>query len=165
MQELVLGVFAVSVATVILPTMSEQVHKGDWSAVKDTLRFSIGLLAFITIPASIGLMMLATPVIRLLFEYGRFDAHSTEMTVFALYFHTAGIFFIAMQRNVVQVFYAMRDLKTPTAIAVVVMLEGDTIGETFGGGLNSAPVANLILRKYFEKRNHPSAFVPPFKAP
>ncbi len=50
-------------------------------------------------------------------------------------------------------------------IAVVVMLEGDTIGETFGGGLNSAPVANLILRKYFEKRNHPSAFVPPFKAP
>lgn len=50
-------------------------------------------------------------------------------------------------------------------IAVVVMLEGDTIGETFGGGLNSAPVANLILRKYFEKRDHPSAFVSPIKAP
>ena len=50
-------------------------------------------------------------------------------------------------------------------IAVVVMLEGDTIGETVGGGLHSAPVANLLLRKYYEKRNHPSAFVPPFKAP
>jgi penicillin-binding protein 2 len=50
-------------------------------------------------------------------------------------------------------------------IAIAVMLEGDTIGETFGGGLNSAPVANLILRKYFEKRDHPSAFVTPFKAP
>jgi penicillin-binding protein 2 len=50
-------------------------------------------------------------------------------------------------------------------IAVAVMLEGDTIGESFGGGLNSAPVANLILRKYFEKRDHPSAFVQPFRAP
>ena len=161
MQELVLGVFAVSVATVILPTMSEQVHKGDWSAVKDTLRFSIGLLAFITIPASIGLMMLATPVIRLLFEYGRFDAHSTEMTVFALYFHTAGIFFIAMQRNVVQVFYAMRDLKTPTAIAVVVMLVNIALSYLLAGPLRQggiaaagslASVVNVALLYYILRR-------------
>ena len=141
MQELVLGVFAVSVATVILPTMSEQVHLGQWSAVKDTLRFSIGLLAFITIPASIGLMMLATPVIRLLFEHGRFDAHSTEMTVYALYFHTAGIFFIAMQRNVVQVFYAMKDLKTPTAIAVVVMLVNIALSYLLAGPLRQGGIA------------------------
>jgi len=44
------------------------------------------------------------------------------MTAFALYFHTAGIFFVAMQRNVVQVFYAQRDTKTPTLIAAVVMV-------------------------------------------
>lgn len=50
-------------------------------------------------------------------------------------------------------------------IAVVVMLEGDTIGETFGGGSNAAPVAALILKKYFEKRDHPSAFVSPIKPP
>jgi putative peptidoglycan lipid II flippase len=121
LQELVLGVFAVSVATVLLPTMSQQVHRGEWSAVKETLSFSIGLLAFITIPATAGLMALATPIVRVLYEYGKFDARSTDMTVWALYFHAAGIFFIAMQRNVVQVFYAMRDLKTPTIIAAVVM--------------------------------------------
>jgi penicillin-binding protein 2 len=50
-------------------------------------------------------------------------------------------------------------------IAVAVMLEGDTIGETFGGGRNAAPVANLILKQYFEKRDHPSPFVSPLKAP
>ncbi|MEO6874753.1 MAG: penicillin-binding transpeptidase domain-containing protein [Opitutaceae bacterium] len=50
-------------------------------------------------------------------------------------------------------------------IAVVVMLEGDTIGETYGGGREAAPVANLILKKYFEKRDHPSAFVQPLKTP
>jgi len=50
-------------------------------------------------------------------------------------------------------------------IAVVVMLEGDTIGETFGGGHHSAPIAALILKKYFDKRDHASAFVSPLKQP
>ncbi len=50
-------------------------------------------------------------------------------------------------------------------IAVVVMLEGDTIGENYGGGLEAAPVANLIMKKYFDKRDHPSAFVTPLKQP
>ena len=50
-------------------------------------------------------------------------------------------------------------------IAVAVMLEGDTLGETYGGGREAAPVANLILRKYFEKRDHPSPFVQPIKVP
>lgn len=122
MQELVLGVFAVSVATVVLPAMSEQAHEGRIGELKDTLRFSVGLLGFVTIPASAGLMLLATPIIELLFQYGRFDVESTRMTVFALHFHTAGIFFIAMQRNVVQVFYAQKDTKTPTVIAAVVMV-------------------------------------------
>jgi putative peptidoglycan lipid II flippase len=122
LQELVLGVFAVSVATVLLPTMSEQVHRGDWPGVKETLRFSVGLLAFVTVPATAGLMLLATPIVRVLYEYGKFGPHSTEMTVQALYFHAAGIFFVAVQRNVVQVFYAMKDLKTPTWIAAFVMV-------------------------------------------
>lgn len=122
LQELVLGVFAVSVATVILPTMSQQAHRNDWQALKDTLRFSIALLAFITIPATVGLLLLGEPLVRLLFQFGRFDPESTRMTSFALYFHAAGIFFIAMQRNVVQVFYSMKDLRTPTIVAAFVMV-------------------------------------------
>lgn len=122
LQELVLGIFAVSVATVMLPTLSEQVHRKEFDDVKETLLYSINLLGFVTIPAMAGLALLGTPIVRMLFEYGRFDAESTRMTVYALYFHTAGIFFIAMQRNVVQVFYAMEDLKTPTMIAAIVMV-------------------------------------------
>lgn len=122
MQELVLGVFAVSVATVALPTMSEQVNQRDFSSLKDTLLFSTSFLAFITIPASVGMIILGEYIIKLLFQYGRFDEGSTRMTVFALYFHSSGIFFIALQRNVVQVFYAMKDLKTPTIVAGVVMV-------------------------------------------
>lgn len=122
LQEMVLGVFAVSVATVILPTLSKQAHRGDIGALKETLNYSIGLLAFVTIPASAGLVLLGEPIVRMLFQYGRFDAHSTGMTTYALYFHGAGIFFIALYRNVVQVFYAQKDLKTPTILAAGVML-------------------------------------------
>jgi putative peptidoglycan lipid II flippase len=161
LQELVLGVFAVSVATVMLPTLSEQVLGRQWDEVKSTLRFSIGLLAFVTVPATIGLMLLATPIVRLLFEYGRFDARSTELTVQALYWHTAGIFFIAMQRNVVQVFYAMKDLKTPTIVSAVVMVVH--LGLCYGlaiplqnGGIAAAgsvaAVLNVVLLYWILRR-------------
>lgn len=122
LQEFILGVFAVSVATVILPAMSEQVHRGDVKALKAILRDSIGLLGFITIPASVGLIILREPIVRLLFQYGQFGEESTRMTAWALLFHSAGIFFIALYRNVVQVFYAHKDLKTPTVVAAVVMV-------------------------------------------
>lgn len=73
LQELVLGVFAVSVATVILPAMSEQAHRGDLAGLKATLRDSVGLLGFVTLPATAGLLVLGEPIVRLLFQYGQFD--------------------------------------------------------------------------------------------
>ncbi len=122
LQELVLGVFAVSVATVILPAMSEQAHRGDLAGLKATLRDSVGLLGFVTLPATAGLLVLGEPIVRLLFQYGQFDEESTRMTTWALLFHAGGIFFIAVYRNIVQVFYAQKDLKTPTVLAAVVMV-------------------------------------------
>ena len=122
LQELVLGVFAVSITTVILPVMSDQVVRRDHDALKDTLRFSTGIIGFITIPASIGLLLLATPIIRVLFEFGEFSRESTDMTSLALVFHAVGIFPVAWSRIVTQTFYSMQDLKTPTIIAAVVMV-------------------------------------------
>jgi len=122
LQELVLGVFAVSITTVILPVMSDQVVRRDHEALKDTLQFSTGIIGFITIPASIGLLLLATPIIRVLFEFGEFSNESTAMTSLALVFHAAGIFPIAWSRIVTQTFYSMQDLKTPTMVAAGVMV-------------------------------------------
>ncbi|MBP7125642.1 murein biosynthesis integral membrane protein MurJ [Myxococcota bacterium] len=141
LQELVLGVFAVSVATVLLPTLSEQVHRQQWSDVKETFGFSVNLLAFVTFPATVGLILLGTPIVRVLFQYGRFDDTSTAMTVFALQFHAAGIFFVALQRNVVQVFYAMHDLRTPTWVAAVVMLFHGVLCLGLSGPLRQGGIA------------------------
>ncbi|NUN15941.1 MAG: murein biosynthesis integral membrane protein MurJ [Myxococcales bacterium] len=122
LQELVLGLFAVSVTTVVLPVMSDQVVDRDFHGVKDTLGFSIGLVTFVTLPASVGLILIGEPLVRLLFEWGAFDRTSTHMTAYALYFHAGSIGVIALSRIISQVFYAMKDLRTPTLVAFVVML-------------------------------------------
>jgi putative peptidoglycan lipid II flippase len=122
LQELVLGVFAVSLTTVLLPSMSEQVVKNNHEGLKDTLRFACALIAFVCVPASVGLIVVARPLVRLLFESGAFDRASTELTAHALVFHAAGIYAIAMSRIVTQVFYAFQDLRTPTLVAAGVML-------------------------------------------
>jgi putative peptidoglycan lipid II flippase len=122
LQELVLGLFVVSIAQVILPTLAEQTAKNDTAAVKSTLRHATGLMAFVTLPATAGLILIGPEVIALLFQYGEFDATSTEMTSFALTFHAVGLFAIAATRVFQQVFYAYKDMKTPTLAAFVVLI-------------------------------------------
>ena len=120
LQELVLGLFVVSVAQVALPTLSEHTAANNTKAVKDTLRYTTRLMAYVTLPATAGLILVGVPVVRLLFEFGEFDANSTAMTSFALVFHATGLFAIASTRVTQQVLYAYKDLKTPTIIAAIV---------------------------------------------
>lgn len=122
LQELVLGLFAVSLTTVILPVMADQAAQGDRDGLKDTLRFGASLIAFVSVPATVGLILLATPIVRLLFEFGAFDARSTSMTAYAVIFHAAGIYPVAMSRVTTQAFYARKDLRTPTIVAAIVMV-------------------------------------------
>ncbi|MCB9787571.1 MAG: murein biosynthesis integral membrane protein MurJ [Deltaproteobacteria bacterium] len=122
LQELVLGLFVVSVAQVILPTLSEQTAADDHEGVKDTLAYSTRLLAFVTLPATLALILLGPAIVRLLFQFGAFDAESTRRTAFALVFHAVGLFPIGLSRVQTQVFYAHKDLRTPTLIAAIVMV-------------------------------------------
>jgi len=121
LQEIVLGIFAVSIATVLLPTLSRDAVSGDSGRFRNTLKHSTALVVFITLPASLGLIVLARPIVTLLYGYGSFGRHSIDMTVFALYFHASGIVFIALLRNVIVAFSARKDLKTPAIIAGIDM--------------------------------------------
>ncbi len=122
LQELVLGVFVVSVATVILPTMSAQVADGDHKAARSTLRFSFGLLALVTLPATAGLILLGPYIVQVLFQHGAFNAESTRMTSYALLFHALAMYPIAAARVTQQAFFAFKDLRTPMFVGVVSML-------------------------------------------
>lgn len=143
LQELVLGLFVVSVAQVILPTLSEQTARDDHSGVVDTLAHASQLMVWVTIPATVALMLMGGPILRLLFQFGAFDADSTAMTKQALFFHALGLLPIALSRIQSQVFFAYKDLKTPTLVAAVVMVVhvGLCYGLAVPLGMNHAGIA------------------------
>ena len=117
LQELVLGVFVVSVSQVILPNLSESTAVGDHDAVKRTIGYAVRLIAFITLPATVALVVLGSPIVEGLFQFGAFTSESTDKTAFALTFHACGLFFIGQARVLTQVFFAYKDLRTPTLVS------------------------------------------------
>src|SRR5262245_31537882 len=78
--ELTLGIFGISLSTVLLSSLSRAAAEGDRTRVVETLSTAVRLLLFVTVPATIGLVVLRQPIIHVLFERGRFDAADTALT-------------------------------------------------------------------------------------
>jgi putative peptidoglycan lipid II flippase len=121
-MELVLGGYAIAVATAILPMMSHQAAANDFVGLKKTLTFSVRIVAFITIPAMLGLMILREPIIRVLFQHGQFMAASTRLTARALLYYAIALPGLATVKLVVPAFYSTRDTKTPVIVAAISMV-------------------------------------------
>jgi putative peptidoglycan lipid II flippase len=118
LKELVLGGFAVSLATAILPLLSRQALSADREPFKANLAFALRLLGFVTIPASVGLIVLKTPIVKVLFEGGKFHALDTSATAGALASLAAGLLFFAAVRVVVPAIYALKDTRLPVVAAL-----------------------------------------------
>jgi len=116
-MELVLGGYAIAVATAILPMMSHQAAAKDYSGLKKTLAFSVRIVAFITVPAMLGLMILREPIVRVLFQHGQFLAASTRLTARALLYYAIALPGLATVKLVVPAFYSTKDTKTPVIVA------------------------------------------------
>jgi len=121
-MELVLGGYAVAVSTVILPLLSRQAALRKMDELKTTLNFAIRLILFITFPATVGLILLRSQIIEVLFQHGDFDAASTALTAWALPFFAVGLSAFSMVKIIVPAFYALQDTRTPVKIAFVAML-------------------------------------------
>jgi putative peptidoglycan lipid II flippase len=111
------GIFTVSVAQAVLPSMSRQAAAGDMEALKESLGYGVRLTLFITIPAMTGLIFCATPIFSLLFMGGAFDYAKAVNCGTALLYYSLGLTFVALVRVLVPAFYALKDTKTPVAIA------------------------------------------------
>ena len=137
-MELVLGGYAIAVATAILPMMSHQAAAKDYESLKKTLAFSVRIVAFITIPAALGLMILREPIIRVLFQHGQFVAESTRLTARALLYYAIGLPALATVKLVVPAFYSTSDTKTPVIVASISLV------------INV--VLNIVFLQFFFKR-------------
>jgi len=118
-MELVLGGYAIAVATAILPMMSHQAAAKDFEGLKKTLTFAVRIVAFITVPAAIGLVILREPIIRVLFQHGQFVAESTRLTARALLYYALGLPALASVKLIVPAFYSANDTKTPVIVASI----------------------------------------------
>lgn len=121
-NEFPLGLFAVAVATATLPTLSAHAADNNHQAFKDTLNYGLRVAWMESIPAMVGIWLLAEPIIRLLFQRGAFQTESTIATAGALQFFALGIPFITGVRNIVPAFYAQKDAKTPVFVATIALI-------------------------------------------
>jgi putative peptidoglycan lipid II flippase len=121
--QLPLAIFGIALAQAVLPTMSKHVALNDTEKLKDTLSFSLRILAFILIPASVGLMILSAPITKVLLQRGAFTAYSTAITSNALFFYAIGLVSCGGVKVMVSAFYSMHDTMTPvkTALAALVI--------------------------------------------
>jgi putative peptidoglycan lipid II flippase len=115
-----LAVFATAVASASLPSLSAQVAGEGVARAKKTLGYTLRLLFFLLIPASVGLMVLRRPIIQILFVRGAFDAgESLNLTSNALLLYSFGLFAFGGVKGVSQVFFSMRDTKTPLLVGAI----------------------------------------------
>jgi putative peptidoglycan lipid II flippase len=120
--ELPLGVFAIAVGTASLPSFSEQATGGHFEDMKKTISFSLRLILFITIPATVALIALRVPIISVLFQRGAFDVQATFLTAQALLYYAMGLWAFSVIRVIVSVFYSLQDTKSPMKAAIVALI-------------------------------------------
>ncbi len=122
LMQLPLAIFATSVATVSLPTMSAFMANKDKEGLLKTLSTSVKMIFFLLMPASIGLIILGKPIVALLFQRGRFDVFATNLTTQALLFYSMGLISYGGVKVVASAFYSMQDTKTPLQVSIIAML-------------------------------------------
>lgn len=115
--DFVLGGFVVSLTRAVLPSLSEQALEKDRSAYKATVAFALRLVGFVTIPSMAGLLLLASPVVDVVFRRGRFSEADVAATALAVSYFAVGLYAAAGVKVVTQAFYALHDTRTPVAVA------------------------------------------------
>jgi putative peptidoglycan lipid II flippase len=113
-----LGIFGVATATAVLPSMARQSAVGQFDALNTTFSHAVRLVLFITLPAMAGIIVLREPIVALLFRRGAFDAASVSLTAGALLYYGVGLWAFSAVRVVLNVFYALKDTRTPVRMAV-----------------------------------------------
>lgn len=113
-----LGIFGMAVSTAAFPTLAENVAKGRLDRVRSTILETLRSILFMSIPSSIGLIVLGFPIIQALLQHGRFSLTDAQSTSVPLSFFALGLVGLAAVEILTRSFYALRDSKTPVIVSV-----------------------------------------------
>jgi putative peptidoglycan lipid II flippase len=114
-----IGLFGVAVGVVNLREVSVFVAQERFQELKETVANSVKLVSFLAIPSTFGLILLAGPIVRILFQRGDFTASDTHFTAWALVAYSVGLFAYSCNKVYVPTFYALDDTKTPVRISLL----------------------------------------------
>jgi len=162
LQELILGIFAVSIGTVLLPDLAEYAKTGQWEIFTGNLTSAINIIALICIPITFFALSQGENLIRLLFQTRSFDEDSVFLTLRAFTFHMPGLYFIALNRILAPAFYAQSNTKSPTIAGIISfgvnMLLASLLAFRFQGAgiafaLSLASAVNTAALLYFLGKN------------
>lgn len=125
------GIFGASVSTAIFPTLNAHIARKEYDEYKTVISQGLRTLIFITIPATVGLMVLNQPIVRLLFKTGKFTEQDVVVTAFALVFYSIGILGQCVVPVLTRSFYSLQDTKTPVKIGAGIVLFNITLNILF----------------------------------
>ncbi len=113
-----IGLFGVSIATAALPTISRHAARDERAEMRQTISSGLRMMLMLSVPATIGLIALATPIVSLIFERGVFTAADTAATSAALMCYAPGLLGYSAVKIAVPTFYALRDARTPVMVSM-----------------------------------------------
>lgn len=161
LQELILGIFAVSIGTVILPDLSGLANSKRWEEFNNMLIQAIKIMTLISIPVTVYSLITGKELISLLYKSKKFDDESVRLTLGVFHFHISGLLFIALNRIISPAFYSQGNTKLPTLagilsfganIVLVFILSKFMGGKGIALGLTLASLINTIFLFAFMKK-------------
>jgi putative peptidoglycan lipid II flippase len=141
------GLIALSLGTVVFPQLARHHAAGDSAALRATALRALRGVLFLALPASAILGLQGVPIVRALFERGRFAAESTALTASALNYYALGLAAFAAAEILVRTFYAMRDTRTPVIVGMLTVAANIALGWALlrlGAGLSGLAMAFSI---------------------
>jgi putative peptidoglycan lipid II flippase len=123
-----IGLFGVSIATAVLPEVSRRAGDRDLDAVRGTVADGLSLMLMLNVPATVGLVVLGVPIVRVIFEHGAFTPSDTLATAAALQLYAVGLVGYSVVRIASPVFYALGDSRTPVAVSAATVLLNAALG-------------------------------------
>ncbi len=144
LMEFPAGMLGVAIGTVILPSLTKHHHGGDAAAYSGLLDWGLRLCFLLTLPAALGLAILATPLISTLFMHGAFTARDVHETSQALVAYAVGLSGLILVKVLAPGFYARQNLRTPVKIALIALVSTQLMNLAFIGPLKQAGLALSI---------------------
>ena len=161
--DLITALTTAIIATIIYPKITKAVSNKEWDFFNIAVEKGMTLLIIIAVPFSLGGILFSEEVVQVVYERGAFDEDATALTASAFLFYASGLLFIALNTLLTQVYYSMRDMKTPVKCALVsvttnivlnlILIDGMqhkglALSTSIAAGVNFLLLYLLLLRKY-----------------